>query len=273
MLTNKELVAQSKEILTKFGYDVKNTHLHELFARLSGYNNLHSAKAKGVNFADLFSDGNETKPLVFLTQSPALNQQIGSIKPETLTLVSGQAERRTSFLVDLGVSFLIQGLKVAYLNLNSIDRDEIIYRFIAGLSGISYDSIKNSTLTDAENSKIVKITQDYDDFLKVRNFNFDNSTLTDFLGYCNQIDSSFDVILIDSNFNSSPELLDFIQSKKRTLVLGLNQDEELGSQNTSFSLLSLSSLTVHVYENLSLNYLKIIKSRIASAVGKVILLK
>lgn len=44
-IDNKELVFQAQSILKGFGYDVKTTHLHELFARLAGFRNIHEAAA------------------------------------------------------------------------------------------------------------------------------------------------------------------------------------------------------------------------------------
>lgn len=46
MNTNKELVHKSQSILKDFGYEVKTTHLHEMYARLAGYKNIHEATAK-----------------------------------------------------------------------------------------------------------------------------------------------------------------------------------------------------------------------------------
>lgn len=43
--SNKELVFNAQSILKQFGYKVKTTHLHELFARLAGFKNIHEATA------------------------------------------------------------------------------------------------------------------------------------------------------------------------------------------------------------------------------------
>jgi hypothetical protein len=41
--SNKELVHKTQTILKEFGYTVKKTHLHEMFARIAGYKNIHEA--------------------------------------------------------------------------------------------------------------------------------------------------------------------------------------------------------------------------------------
>lgn len=43
--SNKELVHKTQTILKEFGYTVKKTHLHEMFARIAGYKNIHEATA------------------------------------------------------------------------------------------------------------------------------------------------------------------------------------------------------------------------------------
>jgi hypothetical protein len=73
---NKSLVLKSQSFLKEFGYDVKTSHLYELYSKLSNEKDWNIAKVKNVQFADLLNP-----------------------KPELKTV-------NMSFLIDQSVSFL-----------------------------------------------------------------------------------------------------------------------------------------------------------------------
>src|ERR1039458_223028 len=45
-MSNKSIAFQTQSILKDFGYEIKTTHLQELFARIAGFKNIHTASAK-----------------------------------------------------------------------------------------------------------------------------------------------------------------------------------------------------------------------------------
>jgi hypothetical protein len=52
-IVNKSIAAQSKTILDKFGYEVKLSHLYEMFSQLAGEKDWNTAKAKNTQFENL----------------------------------------------------------------------------------------------------------------------------------------------------------------------------------------------------------------------------
>lgn len=49
-INNKTLVYNAQSILKAFGYTIKSSHLHEMFARLSGFKNAHLARVSAADY-------------------------------------------------------------------------------------------------------------------------------------------------------------------------------------------------------------------------------
>ena len=50
---NKAIIKKTKELLEEYGYDVKNSHLYEVFSKLSGESSWNVASAKKTSFKKL----------------------------------------------------------------------------------------------------------------------------------------------------------------------------------------------------------------------------
>jgi hypothetical protein len=48
--SNKSLVYRTQVVLSGLGYQVKTTHIHEMFARVLGYPSVHAAAKKKINY-------------------------------------------------------------------------------------------------------------------------------------------------------------------------------------------------------------------------------
>lgn len=81
---NKEIVQKSKEVLKEFGYEVKLSHVYEMFSRLSNEKDWNTAKAKGTDFSSLIEAKDKEKKTVKLSFLLDQTYQILELKPEDM---------------------------------------------------------------------------------------------------------------------------------------------------------------------------------------------
>lgn len=78
---NSELVLATKKLLKEKGYEVKTSHLYDVFAQLAGYKNWHVASAKNVQLTDSMK-----KYLIQNDESPSIDGYLDHIRDSFITL-------------------------------------------------------------------------------------------------------------------------------------------------------------------------------------------
>lgn len=156
---NRVIVAKAKDYFKEKGYDIKTSHIYDVFSQLSGHKNWHIGSKKDINFEDLFK-----KPKNIF-ENEQLYKNINGI-----LLENNNFNKNMTFRNEEICRFLITGSAGSGKSvfLKKVLTNDIINKKIDNVTLFTHDSSSYQKFCDMFNGEIIRINE----YSKINIFEF-----------------------------------------------------------------------------------------------------